>query len=86
MKPLLSVADAPPVFVTCTAFRPAVPAGVVARSWVALTTVTLVAGVPPTVTAAPDAKPDPVTVMTVPPAVVPEAGETPLIESCVLPT
>ena len=42
---------------------------------VLLTTVTLVAAVPPRVTVAPARKPVPVMVTAVPPAVVPDVGE-----------
>jgi hypothetical protein len=42
---------------------------------VLLTTVMLVAVVPPNVTVAPDRKPVPVIVIAVPPAVVPKVGE-----------
>ena len=52
------------------------PAGVVARSCVALTNVTPVADVPPTRTVAPETKLVPVSVMTVPPAVGPAVGDT----------
>jgi hypothetical protein len=45
---------------------------------VLLTTLTLVAAVPPSVTVAPDKKPVPVIVTAVPPAVVPDAGEVAL--------
>jgi hypothetical protein len=55
---------------------PAVPAGVVAVIEVSLTTVKLVAAVPPMVTAVALVKPLPVMVTAVPPAVVPDAGET----------
>ena len=53
-------------------------AGAVAVIDVLLTTVTPVAAVPPRLTVAPARKPVPVMVTGVPPAVVPEAGETPL--------
>jgi len=52
------------------------PAGVVAVMLILLTTTTLVAGVPPNVTAAPVAKFVPVIVTAVPPAVVPLFGDT----------
>src|SRR5438876_12052197 len=55
---------------------PAACAGVVAVICVALTTVTPVAAVPPTVTVAPAAKLVPVIVIAVPPAVGPEVGLT----------
>jgi hypothetical protein len=48
---------------------------------VLLATFTLVAGVPPKLTAAPAAKPVPVMVTAVPPLVVPAFGETELIVS-----
>src|SRR2546430_9183123 len=63
--------------VTTTSARPAAWAGVVAVIWVALTTLTPVAPVPPTVTVAgPVSKLVPVIVMAVPPAVGPELGLT----------
>ena len=65
-----------PPEVTVTVVGPALPAGVVAVICVALTTTTFVAAVPPTVTAAPEAKPVPVIVMLVLPAVGPLLGET----------
>ena len=52
------------------------PAGVVARSCVALMNVTPVAAVPPTRTVAPETKLVPVSVIVVPPAVGPEVGDT----------
>ena len=61
--------------VTTTFVAPAVPAGVVQVIDVAETT-TLVQALPPTVTAAPAAKPVPVIVIAVPPAIGPEDGET----------
>jgi hypothetical protein len=67
-----------PRFVTVTVTAPALPAGVVAVICVPLTTTTLVAAAPPTVTVAPVAKFVPVIVTAVPPAVEPLFGETPL--------
>jgi hypothetical protein len=64
--------------VTTTSATPAACAGVVAVSCVALTTLTPVAGVPPTVTVALASKAVPVIVMVVPPAVDPEVGLTPV--------
>src|SRR5438128_10964537 len=61
--------------VTTTSTAPAAWAAVVAVSEVLLTTVTLVAAVPPRLTVAPAAKPVPVTVTAVPPLLVPELGE-----------
>ncbi len=55
---------------------PAVPAGVVAVIEVALLTVNEVAGVVPKVTAVAPVNPVPVMVTEVPPAVVPDVGET----------
>ncbi|CAB4564832.1 unannotated protein [freshwater metagenome] len=55
---------------------PAEPAGVVQVIDVADTTFTFVHAAPPTVTVAPAAKPVPVIVIDVPPAVEPEAGDT----------
>src|SRR3989475_13016985 len=60
-----------------TSATPAACGGVVALICVALTTLTPVAGVPPTVTVAPAAKFVPVIVIAVPPAVGPEVGLTP---------
>jgi hypothetical protein len=62
--------------VTRTSRAPAAAGGVVARSWVELTKTTLLATSVPMETRAPETKPVPVTVMTVPPAVGPLAGET----------
>jgi hypothetical protein len=58
---------------------PAVCAGVVAVMEVLPTTVTPVAEAPPNLTDAPERKPVPVMMTAVPPAVLPEAGETLLI-------
>ena len=63
------------LLVTTTFLAPALPAGVVQVIDVAETTVTDVQALPPTVTAAPAAKPVPVMVIAVPPAVEPELGE-----------
>jgi hypothetical protein len=64
--------------VTTTSTVPAARAGVVAVIDVALATVTPLAAVPPNDTVAPAANPVPLIVTAVPPAVVPEDGETPL--------
>src|SRR3989442_4532588 len=69
--------DWPPA-VTITSTGPATCAGVVALICVALTTLTLVAGVPPTVTVALASKFVPVIVIAVPPAIGPEVGLTPV--------
>ena len=61
--------------VTKTLTAPALPAGVVAVMLVELSTVTLVAAVPPRVTAVAPVKLVPVMVMVVPPAVEPLVGE-----------
>src|SRR5207249_11179360 len=61
--------------VSTTATAPAAWAAVVAVSEVLLTTVTLVAAVPPRLTVAPAAKPVPLRVTAVPPLLVPELGE-----------
>src|SRR5687768_6805514 len=61
---------------TRTSPTPAACAAVFAVSEVGLTMTTSVAGVPPTVTVAPDAKPVPVIVTVVPPNVDPVDGET----------
>src|SRR2546425_480044 len=68
-----------PFTVTITSATPAACAGVVALICVALTTVTPVAGVPPTVTVAVASKPVPVIVIAVPPANGPEVGLTALM-------
>jgi hypothetical protein len=65
-----------PLSVTVTATEPALPAGVVAVIWFALTTITLVAAVVPKATAAAAAKFVPVIVTVVPPATGPLFGET----------
>ena len=67
------------LLVTTTLALPAECAGVVAVIEVALTTVTPVAELPPTLIDAPERKPVPVMVTAVPPAVVPETGEILLI-------
>ena len=68
-----------PPDVTATVTAPALPAGVKHVICVALTTTTPVAGTPPNVTVAPEAKLVPVRVTSVPPAGTPLLGETPLI-------
>ena len=65
----------PPTVVTTTSFAPAVPEGVTAVIEVALTTTTLVAAAPPTVTVAP-LKFVPVMVIAVPAVNGPEDGLT----------
>ena len=65
----------PPAVVTATLCAPAVPAGVTAVMEVALTTTTLVAATPPTVTLLAPVKFVPVIVKAVPPNVVPDVGE-----------
>ena len=69
----------PPAVVTATVFAPAVPTGVTAVIEVALTTTTLVAGTPPTVTLLAPVKLVPVIVIGVPPANTPVFGFTELI-------
>ena len=66
----------PPAVVTTMVFAPAVPAGVTAVMEVALTTFTLVAATPPTVTLLAPVKLVPVMVIAVPPRVEPEVGLT----------
>src|SRR5829696_7562850 len=73
--PLFSVPFCESVLVTTTLTVPAACAGVVAVIEVELTTVTLVAAVPPKLTVAPDEKLVPVIVTDVPPLVLPEVGE-----------
>lgn len=65
----------PPVPVTATEVRPAVPAGVTHVRLMLFITVTLVAGFPPKVTLVTPLKLDPPTVTDVPPAVDPLFGE-----------
>ena len=60
--------------VTTTSFAPTVPAGVVAVIEVELTTVTLGAATPPSVTVAPVWKLAPLMVTPAPPAISPEVG------------
>ena len=66
----------PPAVVTATSFAPAAPAGVTAVIDVSLTTTTLVAGLPPTVTLLAPVKFVPVMVIAVPPAIDPDDGLT----------
>ena len=66
----------PPAVVTATLFAPAVPAGVLAVIDVALTTTTLVAATPLTVTLVAPVKLVPEIVIEVPPLVGPEVGLT----------
>ena len=73
---MLRVPLSPPGFVTTTLTEPLACAGVVALIDVLPTTVTLVAGVPPKLTVAPEANPVPEIETVVPPAVGPDAGET----------
>ena len=73
--PLFNVPLCESVLVTTTLTIPAACAEVVAVIEVELTTVTLVAAVPPKLTVAPDEKPVPVIVTDVPPLVLPEVGE-----------
>ena len=68
----------PVALVTATDAAPAVPPGVVAVICVSLTTVTLVAGPPPTVTPVVPMKLDPLIVIGVPPATGPWLGDTPV--------
>ena len=69
----------PPAVVTATLCAPVVPAGVTAVIEVALTTTTLVADAPPTVTLLAPVKFIPVMVIAVPPAKTPVFGFTELI-------
>ena len=66
----------PPVVVTVMPAAPAACAGVVAVIWPALSTVNVVAAVPPMLTALAPVKLLPTIVMLVPPAVGPDAGVT----------
>ena len=79
MKLLLSVALCPSGFVTVTLTLPKVWAGVIAVTDELLTTVTLIAAVPPKLTIAPDTKLLPLMVTDVPPIDVPLFGLTVLI-------
>jgi hypothetical protein len=74
-----------PFTVTVTVTAPALPAGVVAVMVVPLTTTMLAAAVAPNFTAAPAAKPVPVIVTAVPPAVDPPFGDTPLTVGSAVP-
>ena len=74
MKPWVNVPLCISLLVTITFTAPAACAGVVAVIVVLFTTVTPVAGVPPTLTVAPAKNPVPVIVTAVPPAAVPEFG------------
>ena len=78
MKPptLVSV---PLGVVIATSLAPAVPDGVTAVTDVLVITVTLVAGLPPTVTLLAPLKFTPVMVMVVPPRVEPDVGLTELM-------
>ena len=64
----------PPGVVTVTPTVPAVPAGVVALTWVGLTTVRLVPATVPNFTAVAPVRLVPVRVTMVPPVVVPVVG------------
>ena len=75
----LGIDPVPPAVVTATVFAPVVPIGVTAVIEVALTTTTLVAAVPPTVTLLAPVKFVPVIVIGVPPANTPVFGFTELI-------
>ena len=75
VNPLVRVPFWLSVLLTTTFTAPAAWAGVVAVMEVLLTHVTLLAGVVPKVTVAPDTKPVPVMVTAVPPLAGPELGE-----------
>jgi hypothetical protein len=68
--------DVPPSVVTATSAAPDTPAGTIARTDVAESTVTPEHGTPPTVTDATEASHVPVIVTAVPPSRQPCAGET----------
>src|SRR5665213_818201 len=70
------VVEVPPTVVTVRSPVP-VPAGAVAVTWVSDTTVNVVAGIEPNVTAVTPVKPEPVTVTLVPPVVSPSVGARP---------
>jgi hypothetical protein len=78
VNPWVNVPLCVSLLVTTTLTVPAACAGVVAVIDVLFTTVTPVAGVPPRITVAPARNPVPVRVTAVPPAAVPDAGETPV--------
>jgi len=69
---------------TITSKAPAACAGIVAEIEVAFVTVTLGAGTLPMTTAAPDTNPEPPMLTAGPPDVPAEAGETDVIEGCVV--
>src|ERR1700724_3674557 len=75
VNPLTRVPVWVSVLVTTTFTAPAAWAAVVAVIEVPLTTVTVLAAVPPNLTVAPDRKPVPVMVTAVPPLTGPELGE-----------
>jgi hypothetical protein len=75
VKLLVRLPLKPPGLVTVAVTAPAVPAGVVAVIWVALTTTTFVAAAVPKVTVAPETNLEPEMVTAVPPAVGPLFGE-----------
>ena len=66
----------PPAVVTVTSFTPAVPAGVTAVIFVALTITTLLAATPPTFTLVAPVKLVPAMENAVPPSVEPDVGLT----------
>ena len=68
----------PAAVVTTISLTPAVPTGVTALMLVSLSTVKLVAAVPPIVTPLAPVKPVPVMVTAVPPSVEPVAGVMPV--------
>jgi hypothetical protein len=70
--------EVPAVLVTCTSQVPAASGGAMAVICVALLTAKYVASMPPKVTAVASAKPVPVTVTTVPPAVEPLKVDRPV--------
>src|SRR5712692_10179643 len=76
VNPLVSVPLCVSGLVTTTFTAPAAWAAVVAVIWVALTTTTFVAAVPPNITVAPITKFVPVMVTAVPPAAAPLLGLT----------
>jgi hypothetical protein len=78
VNPHVDVVAPVSLLVRTTFCDPAVPAGVVQVIDVAETTTMLVHAVPPTVTVTPAAKPVPVIVIGVPPAVLPVDGEMPV--------
>ena len=69
----------PPAVVTRTLALPRLPAGVVQLIWVSLMMTTLLQALPPMVTLLVVARPVPLMVMIVPPAMGPAVGDAPVV-------